>query len=440
MAVGSTASFKGNSSSNGQADYTFPLIVLTSLFFIWGFLTCLNDILIPHLKAVFDLNYTQAMLIQFTFFTAYAIISIPAGYLVEKIGYKTGIVTGLIIAGIGLFMFYPAAEYRVYLLFLAALFIMATGITILQVAANPYVTILGKPETAASRLNLTQAFNSLGTTVAPIFGAAFILSTAVKSADEISAMAPDVKTAYQAAEAASVQVPYIGLAIALIAVALVFAFIKLPTVTAHSASEDNSSVVEGKNAWAYRHLILGAIGIFVYVGAEVSIGSFLVNYLGADFTLGLQEADAGKLLSFYWGGAMVGRFAGAYIQRYVKPQLVLGINGVMAALLVVVSMMTSGHIAAYSMLAVGLFNSIMFPTIFTLAVAGLGKHTGQGSGIVIAAIVGGAIIPVLQGALADYVTGLHLAFILPVLCYFYIAYYGFRGSEQVVNGQKVLSA
>lgn len=415
---------------NGQQNYTFALTVLTSLFFMWGFITCLNDILIPHLKAVFTLNYTQVMLIQFSFFTAYAVVSLPSGMLVEKIGYKNGIVIGLITTGIGCLLFYPAAGYQSYIMFLLALFILASGITLLQVAANPYVAILGKPETASSRLNLTQAFNSLGTTIAPLFGSLLILSVAVKTAEELKALTPDERTAYQLMEASAVQAPYLGLAAVLFVIAALFAIIKLPKI---EASEVASSNGEGgsydhhhHSAWGYKHLVLGAVAIFVYVGGEVSIGSFLVNYLGQPFIAGLKEADAGRFVSFYWGGAMVGRFIGSFVQRKINPAKVLAFNAFIAGGLVIISMLTNGSVAMWSILAVGLFNSIMFPTIFTLAIDGLGKHTGQGSGILCTAIVGGAILPVIQGFFADNI-GIHHAFFIPVLCYIYIAYYGLKG-------------
>ena len=406
--------------------YSGSLAILTSLFFIWGFITCLNDILIPHLKSVFTLNYTQAMLIQFCFFTAYFVVSVPSGYLVEKIDYKGGIIAGLSIAGIGCLLFYPAASSHSYPLFLGAFFVLASGITLLQVAANPYVTILGKPETASSRLTMTQAFNSLGTTIAPYFGALFILSAAVKTADEIKLLNADELSAYQAAQAAAVQNPYLLLAAVLFFIAVVFALIKLPKIEAATTQVLGVEDDIHASAWGYKHLVLGAIGIFVYVGGEVSIGSFLINFLGEPSIAGLAEQDAGKYVSFYWGGAMVGRFIGAGIMQKIQPNKALTFNAVTAALLVLMTMLGSGHAAMWTILAVGLFNSIMFPTIFSLAVNGLGKHTGQGSGILCAAIVGGAILPVMQGAFADRI-GIQQAFFIPVLCYCYIAYYGWRG-------------
>ena len=429
MAVSSPSTTNVTSTSNGNNNYTPALVVLTSLFFMWGFITCLNDILIPHLQNVFSLSYFESMLIQFCFFFAYFVVSLPSGKLVEKIGYKKGIVIGLVTAGIGTLLFYPAAGIRSYPLFLFAFFIMASGITLLQVAANPYVAILGKPETASSRLNLTQAFNSLGTTIAPYFGSLLILTTAVKTADELKNMNFTDVEAYKIAEAVAVQYPYLGLAAVLFLIAAFFAITKLPQI---EASSQSSSAGDGgsfdhhhKSAWGYKHLVLGAVAIFVYVGGEVSIGSFLVKYFSF-LDKSLVESEAGKLVSFYWGGAMVGRFVGSAVQRKINPGYVLAFNAVVAAILVSVSMATFGSIAMWSILLVGLFNSIMFPTIFTLAIDGLGKHTGQGSGILCMAIVGGAIIPLIQGLLADNI-GIHHAFFLPILCYAYIAYYGLKG-------------
>jgi len=428
-----TDKFSGNT---GNPSYFGSLVILTSLFFIWGFITCLNDILIPHLKSVFTLNYAQAMLIQFCFFTAYFVASIPSGYLVEKIGYKNGIVAGLSIAGTGCLLFYPAAGQQFYPLFLAAFFVLASGICLLQVAANPYVTILGKAETASGRLTMTQAFNSLGTTIAPYFGALFILSTAVKTADEIKLLNADELSVYQSAQAAAVQSPYLLLAALLFCVAIVFAVIRLPDIKAadqHASDTEPLFFAEDhRSAWTYKHLVLGAIGIFVYVGGEVSIGSFLINFLGEPAIAGLAEQDAGKYVSFYWGGAMLGRFVGAVVMQKIQPGKVLTFNALCAALLVLMAMISTGPVAMWTILAVGLFNSIMFPTIFSLAVAGLGRHTGQGSGILCTAIVGGAILPVVQGLFADRI-GIQSAFFIPVLCYLYIAYYGWRGHKVLVK-------
>jgi len=413
-----------------KKSYMGSLTVLTSLFFIWGFITALNDILIPHLKAVFTLNYAQAMLVQFCFFIAYFVFSVPSGYLVDKIHYKGGIITGLLIAGIGCLLFYPAAGLHSYPLFLIAFFVLAAGICLLQVAANPYVTILGPSETASSRLTMTQAFNSLGTTLAPYLGALFILSTAVKSAQEIQALNVEQLNAYQTAQALAVQTPYLLLAAALFMLAIVFVILKLPKLQSKELDSAQPVIVdviklEG-GAWSYRHLVLGTLGIFFYVGSEVSIGSFLISFLGESSIGNLTEQDAGRYVSFYWGGAMIGRFAGALIMQKIKPQNTLLFNGLVAMALVMLVIFSSGSIAMWAILAIGLFNSIMFPTIFSLAVSGLGQYTGQGSGILCAAIVGGAVLPVIQGYCADII-GIQAAFFVPALGYLYISFYGWKG-------------
>ena len=410
--------------------YFGSLTILTLLFFIWGFITCLNDILIPHLKSVFELTYTQAMLIQFCFFAAYFVVSVPSGYLVEKIDYKAGIIAGLSIAGIGCLLFYPAASQHSYPLFLAALFVLASGITLLQVAANPYVTILGDPETASSRLTMTQAFNSLGTTIAPYFGSLFILSAAVKTAEDIKLLDANQLSSYQTAQAAAVQNPYLFIAALLFFIAIIFALIKLPNIKVIDQKPEHSvaSSIDNQHhsAWGYNHLVLGAIAIFLYVGGEVCIGSFLINFMGEPDVAGLAENEAGKYVSFYWGGAMVGRFIGAAVMQKIHPGKVLVFNALAATSLVLITINSSGSIAMWAILSVGLFNSIMFPTIFSLAISGLGSHTGQGSGILCAAIVGGAILPVIQGLFADQI-GIQAAFFIPVLCYLYISYYGWKG-------------
>ncbi|MBR9727137.1 sugar MFS transporter [Shewanella intestini] len=414
-----TGSATYTSSPNGQ--YRFALVSLTSLFFMWGFITCLNDILIPHLKAVFSLSYTEAMLIQFCFFGAYFLVSLPAGSLVKKLGYQRGIVAGLVIASIGCALFYPAADFEVYGLFLGALFVLASGITILQVAANPYVNALGSEETASSRLNLTQAFNALGTTVAPYFGAILILSVATGAVGEMT---------HHQAEAEVVKMPYLFLAATLAILAVIFSKLKLPVIDEHAEVSTTGEVsYKGKtSALQSIHLVLGAVGIFVYVGAEVAIGSFLVNFLGEDHIVGLKEADAAKYITYYWGGAMVGRFIGSAVMQKVSANKVLAFNGIMAAMLVLVAVNFDGKIAMYAILSVGLFNSIMFPTIFSLALRDLGPHTSQGSGIICLAIVGGAIMPLIQGVIADS-ADIQTAFILPVFCYCYIIFYGAKGAK-----------
>lgn len=394
-------------SSKENSSYGFALTSLTTLFFMWGFITCLNDILIPYLKGAFHLSYTQAMLIQFCFFSAYFIVSIPAGNLVARIGYQRGMVTGLTIAAIGCILFYPAAILQVYGIFLVALFVLAAGITILQVSANPYVSALGPSKTASSRLTMTQAFNSLGTTVAPFFGAYLIFSSGDHSA---------------VSDASAVQLPYILLAVALLCLAVIFAKLNLPKL-GHVEAEQSSY----QSALKHTHLKLGALAIFLYVGAEVAIGSFLVNFLSDPTVAGITESEASQYIAYYWGGAMLGRFVGAVVMQHIAAGKVLAFNSIAAISLVILAIILEGNTAMWAILAVGLFNSIMFPTIFSLALNGLGNDASRGSGILCLAIVGGAIIPLLQGVLAD-VIGVRLGFILPAICYVFIAYYGLKGS------------
>lgn len=424
-----------------QTNYR-AMAMLTTLFFMWGFVTCLNDILIPHLKGIFDLNYTKVMLVQFAFFTAYFVFSFPSGKFIDFFGYKKAMVAGLLTMAIGAAMFVPAASVPSYPLFLTSLIILAAGMTILQTSANPYVAVLGPPRTASSRLNLTQAFNSLGTFVAPFFGSVLILAavalppgtvqqTVTQAGNKVemhdfSHVAPADLHAYRLAQSATVKVPYLGIAAVLVLLAVIIGFFKLPKI---EAVEPHGEVHD--SIWRYGHLILGAIGIFVYVGAEVAIGSFLVNYFEQPEIGNMPEAAAAKMIVFYWGGAMVGRLLGSALLQRINTGALLAFNALIATCLVVISMSLNGHSAMWAILAVGLFNSIMFPSIFTLAVDGLGPLTGDGSALLVAAIVGGAIIPEAQGFFADKI-GIHHAFILPVICYLYIAYYGFKGSKPVV--------
>ena len=434
MAITAPNTSTRTSAPDTGQSYAAPLATVTTLFFMWGFLTCLNDILVPHLKSIFDLSYAQVMLIQFAFFGAYFVFSLPSARVVDAIGYQRSMVVGLLAMGLGAFLFVPAAMVPSFPLFLGALIVLAAGITCLQVAANPYVTVLGKPETASSRLNLTQAFNSLGTFLAPFFGGLLILSAAPKTMADIRAMAPDVLQAYRLHEAATVKTPYVGLGIALVVLALAIGSFKLPKIE-HAQHKVGEKVND--SIWNHPSLIFGAIGIFVYVGGEVSIGSFLVNYFTQPEIGGLTEKVAASFVAFYWGGAMVGRFIGSALLQKISTRGLLGVCAVCAAALVAISMLTTGHTAMYSIILVGFFNSIMFPSIFTLGVAELGPLTGDGSGVMIMAIVGGAIIPVAQGWIADRI-GIHHAFFLPVICYLYILFFALSGSKP--NSQRYAKA
>ena len=385
--------------------YKKALTSLTILFFMMGFITCLNDILVPYLKAIFDLSYGQAALIQFCFFAAYGLTSIPFSKLIERIGYQKGMVTGFALAALGCVLFYPAVVLHVYGLFLGALFVLASGIVLLQVAANPCVSIIGPKETASSRLTMAQAFNSLGTVIAPFFGAYVILSTLAKST-----------------HAEGVVYPYFFIALVLVVIALVLSRIRLDGM--ESGQDDDSGWLD---VLREKGLLLGVIGIFAYVGAEVAIGSFLVNYV-MDISH-VTESAAALLVAFYWGGAMVGRFIGIFTLKAFAPARVLIAHALLSMVLIIVSMNSTGMLAIASMVLVGLCNSIMFPTIFTLGIKGLkAGQEKKGSGLLATAILGGAIVPLLTGLLADRV-GLHHAFILPVLCYGYIAWFGFRNAR-----------
>jgi MFS transporter, FHS family, L-fucose permease len=428
MAIVMTGSAPATSGKSDGQTYRAALAMVTILFFFWGFVTVLNDILVPHLKSIFDLNYTKVMLIQFAFFSAYFIFSIPSAKVIDTIGYKRTMVTGLVTMGVGAFLFIPAASAPSFPLFLGALMVLAAGITALQVAANAYVSVLGPPETASSRLNLTQAFNSLGTTIGPYLGGLFILNANASPAETLQKMSTGALQAYRVQEASSVKLPYTIIGIALIAFAVLIGMFKLPPMP---EAEKHGLHGPSTSIWKYKHLVLGMVGIFVYVGAEVSIGSFLINYLSQPNVGNMPEIVAAKYVAYYWGGAMIGRFIGSALLQKVKTGTLLGIFGLVAALLVCTTMLTTGTIAMWSVILVGFFNSIMFPSIFTLGIAKLGPLTGDGSGLMIMAIVGGAILPVVQGAIADRI-GIHHAFILPVICYLYIAYYAFRGSRPVI--------
>ena len=410
--------------NNASTNTTAPLLIITILFFMWGALTALNDVLIPHLKAVYTLSYVQAMLVQFCFFGAYGIVSLPAGLLIRRIGYQRGVVAGLIIASLGCALFYPASMSG-YPMFLLALFVMAAGITTLQVAANPFVTALGDPATASSRLTLTQAFNALGTTIAPWLGGMLILSGGVLGAAELATLPLAQQALYRATEAALVRGPYLALAAALLVLAGLFAVARLPRVSHGEAAADAAASPAAPSLLAQRHLVLGAIAIFLYVGGEVSIGSFLISFLGEAHIAGLAAGEAAHYVSYYWGGAMLGRFIGFAVMRYVSPGKTLAFNAACVIVLVAVAIVGQGKVAMWALIAVGLFNSIMFPTIFSMALHKLGPQTGKGSGILCMAIVGGAIVPFIQGVAADSL-GLQASFCIPAACYAFILYFGLR--------------
>ncbi|MFO7938961.1 MAG: sugar MFS transporter [Bacteroidales bacterium] len=449
--------------NNQKKSYTGPFIVVTGLFFMWGFMTSMNDILIPYLKNVFSLSHAQSMLVQFSFFGAYFIgsviyffISSKTGDPINRIGYKNGILIGLVLSAMGSALFYPAAELVSYGFFLAALFILGLGFTLLQIAANPYVAILGTEDTASSRLNLAQGFNSLGTTVAPLLGGFLVFKYFVN-----------------AAGADSVKVPYLVFALVF---GLLAILVKMSDLPRFFNEED---VDAGAGALKYRHLVLGMIAIFMYVGSEVGIGSIMISFLGLESIAGLPEAEASVYVSFYWGGLMIGRFMGAVSLSGMKANLKYGlmllvpviaflvigyfkawdvaliygiflvlnyiafvggkslaartlfIFALIAVALLTVALFNTGLVAMWAVIGVGIFNSIMWSNIFTLAIAKLGKYTSQGSSLLVMAILGGALMPLLQGGVADTL-GVHYSFIVPIFGYLYIAFYGLIGYKPVI--------
>ncbi len=432
-----------------KKSFRAAFITVTVLFFLWGFITVLVDSLVPRLKDVFELSYFQAGLVQFAFFIAYFVISVPAGALLSRIGYKKGIIVGLVTMAMGCLLFYPAASERLFWIFLVAYFTLAGGIAVLQVAANPYVSVLGSEDGASSRLNLSQAFNSLGTAIAPIIGASFLLSDTIKSSEEISGLADVDRNSYYISEASAVQIPFLYIAAFIGLLALMFVFIKLPKILEKSPVGGYGKLLKNKI------VMMGAFGIFVYVGAEVAIGSYLVNYftsmnlsevilqndtmryiaeslLNTDLNSIDPKAVVGAFVVFYWSGAMVGRFIGAYLTRIIAPTKVLSVFALLAVFMLLVSMNTSGLVAMWSILAVGLFNSIMFPTIFALTIDGLGDLKPQASGLLVMAIVGGAVIPPAYGFLTDNV-GFKVALLLVIACYGYILFFGIFKRKKAVT-------
>nr|WP_299486549.1 sugar MFS transporter [uncultured Allomuricauda sp.] len=457
-------------------NYRKPFLTITFLFFMWGFITVMNDVLIPHLKEVFELSYFQAALIQFAFFGAffiisllYFIVSVSKGDPISKIGYKNGIIIGLLLCGLGCCLFYPATIFQRYGIFLSALFVLASGVTILQIAANPYAAILGKPETASSRLNLAQGFNSFGATLAPLIGA--LLLYKVFSNGEITVE--------------SLKIPYLIYGGLFFVLVLIIKTIKLPSF------KNTESLEKGLHVLKFRHVVLGMIAIFVYVGGEVTIGSFLINFFKLDNIAGMSESQGGVFLSYYWGGAMIGRFLGSIamgsmtdrIQKYTlmaglsilsflviyvitgvqnndgvfslelipfaqiqfflfflvinylafmvggsRPSRILTLFASIVIILLAIMIMADGTVAFWSAIAIGAFNSILWSNIFTLAIKDLGKYTSQASSLLVMMIVGGAIVPIIQGAVADEI-GIQLSFIVPIICYAYLIFYGLSGYQ-----------
>ena len=467
-----------NTSEKTRTNYTVPLITITLLFFMWGFITCMNDILIPYLKKIFALSFIEAMLVQFCFFGAYFIgslayfvISYYKGDPINKIGYKAGIISGIILSALGCALFYPAATFSVYGLFLGALFVLGLGFTILQITANAYVSLLGPEDSASSRLNMTQAFNAFGTTIAPVLGGHLIFEFFADADGSISAEAT--------------RIPYLIFAVILLLVAVLIYNVKLPSFQAEETE------AKGLGALKFPQLRLGVLGIFCYVGGEVAVGSFIISFLEQDSIMGLSESVSKNYLALYWGGAMIGRFLGAIslnhsisatkkavymvaaaalvfllifsivnldfsqisffigfiVLNFIAfmigksaPARTLSVFASINVLLLLSAIFNSGELAMYSILGIGIFNSIMFSNIYTLGISGLGKYTSQGSSLLVMAILGGALVPLIQGAIADSEIGVQKSFIVPVFCYLYILYFGIYCSRKLKNvavGQNV---
>ncbi|RDB35156.1 MAG: sugar MFS transporter [Spirobacillus cienkowskii] len=421
---------------NSSQGNRLAIGVVSTLFFLFGFITCLNDILIPHLKEVFALSYTESMLINLLFFGAYFVFSLPASKLITKIGYKNSFIVGLLLTAIGCFSFVFAAKIAIYYVFLCGLFVLASGVVTLQVASNPYLTIISTPKNASSTLIFAQGLNSLGTTLAPILGSSLILAVAVLPADVLQNMSQQEIANYHVAQAYSVQKPYLYLACSAILIAIIMSFFKYPkdrvqerTVKAKHQIQDAASI-EKFNIFNYPKLVLGTIAIFVYVGAEVGIGSLMVNYISQSHVGNFDLKTAGFLVTLYWGAAMVGRFIGFYFALKKPTHKILFFHAIMALFLVTCTIFGSGYFAIVCVLAVGFFNSIMFPSIFVLSTQGLGKFVEKGSGIICMAIVGGAVIPMLQGIIADNLS-LNASYIVPLLCYLYIAWFAMKVKSEV---------
>jgi MFS transporter, FHS family, L-fucose permease len=411
MAIGVTREDSITRVQSARTNYTIPLTLMVSLYFGIGFITALNDILVPHFKDLFHLTNVTALLVQFCFFGAYFVMSLPSGWIVGRIGYKRGIVVALSVMGLGLLLFLPASVMIFYPLFLFALFVVGSGLALLQVAINPYVGALGKPETAASRLNLCGFANSFAGWRAPKIGAAFIFVAASASAAQL---------------AYSVRKPYMILSGLAFLMAIITHFVHLPDVI---EAREKDSLTEG-SAWKFRHLRLGAVGIFVYVGAEVAIGSLMINFLGQPSMGGMSHAAAAEYVSLYWGGAMVGRLIGFFALKWISAPKALTFVSVLALLFVTTAILGHGDVALWAIVSCGLFNSVMWPCIFPMSVAGLGKFTSQGSGILVTMVVGGAVIPEIQGFLADSF-GYQRSFVIVLLCYIYILFFALRGHRNL---------
>ena len=424
MAMPPSTTMQSAQSGEKGFSYAPALSLLATLFFMWGFITVINGTLLPHLRSVFDLSYTQTTLIESVWFIAYFFASIPSAKLIERVGYQKSMVIGLGMMAVGALIMVPAARLPSYGVTLFALFVIASGITLLQVASNPYVAVVGKPETASSRLNLVQAFNSAGATLAPLFGGYLILGRTTSGT--ASAGAPVLTAAEKLADAQSVVLPYVIVAIVLAVLAVVIARFPLPAMgaaTQRSAKADR----KGQSLWQHRNLVFGIPAIFIYLIAEIGVGNLFINFVSQPDIGNLTHQQASKFLFLVWGGMMVGRRVGACVMLKVVAGHGLAVASIGATLVMLVAAFTTGHVAMWALISVGLFHSIMFPTIFTLGIRGLGPLTEEGSGLLIMAIAGGALV-IVQGWLADNY-GLQTSFLLTAACELYVLFYALWGSR-----------
>ena len=408
-----------------ERRYLVPFILVTSLFFLWAFGVNLNDILIPHLKKAFRLTDFRSSLIQTAFFGGYFLAALPAGWLMEKIGYKRGILVGLLTCAAGAFLFIPAASVRLYGFFLFALFVMACGQGVLEVAANPYVTILGPPESSERRLNLAQSFNSVGAVVTPIVGAAFILSGVEYTRAQLAAMTPAQLQAYQIAEANTVKLPYLVITCVFLAVALLIFFSQLPEVKEEDGENRGETRTGLRGLWPYKHLLKGVLAQFFYVGAQVGVASFVIRF--AQYTVsGIPEKHAANYLKLHLLGFMIGRFTGSAIMKNIAASRLLSLFGLSALTCLTVVLLGTGIAPVWALVLLGFFHSIMFPTIFALSIKHLGPHTKLGSSLLVMSIIGGAVFPAAMGYISD-VSNIRYAFLVPFICHIYVLYFAARG-------------
>jgi FHS family L-fucose permease-like MFS transporter len=418
-----TSTVKANTDT--KRSYLFPFILVTSLFFLWALIHNMSPILIPHLKKACQLSDMQSAFIDSAVFAAYFLMALPAGAVMKKFGYKAGIIFGLCLYALGAFLFIPAANTRDYSFFLGALFIIASGLTFLETAANPYVSVLGNPATATTRLNLAQSFNGVGAMIAPILGAKFILSGTELSKEQLSAMAPDALQQYLVGEASTVKIPYLVIGIVVLLIALLFVFTKMPEVTEQQDESIDVTAGAKGSIFRHRHLIAAVVAMFFYIGGQVGVNAFFIRF--AKFTAGIGEKEAAVLLGSVAGlGFMIGRFFGTFLMRTIKPQILLTIYGLVNVLLILIAMTTKGQIAVWTVLAVPFFMSIMFPTIFSLGIKGLGGDTKFGSSLIIMSIVGGAVFPPLMGLISDN-SNIQMAYILPLICFAVVVWFGVKG-------------